>query len=198
VSGVKQQWVLGNPFLRAYFSIFDLSEDAQRIGLVGGTMAAERFEVTYSMDVDFAHNVWWIMMIILIILFLLILCTCLIVRSCCQRRIILRLEKPVETEESADETQPVDISVIQIVEPKKHRVRSPVKPRVKVEKPQEIRVSELNITEHARIDNRYLFERDGIEAHWKTKKKVEQVTTIHLKESMETIRERKRALQVSY
>jgi hypothetical protein len=56
----------------------------------------------------------------------------------------------------------------------------------------------LNITEHARIDNKYLFERDGIEAHWKTKKVKVKETTIHLKESMETIRERKRALNVSY
>lgn len=120
VAGVKSQWVLGNPFLRAYFSIFDLSEDAQRIGLVGGSLPVERLEVSTLFAVtDWGHNVWWIMVITLIIIFLFIICACLIVRSFCQRRIILRLEKPVESEESDDETQPVDVSIIQIVEPKK-------------------------------------------------------------------------------
>lgn len=120
VPGVKSQLVLGNPFLRAYFSIFDLSEDAQRIGLVGGSLPVERLEVSTLFAVtDWGHNVWWIMVITLIIIFLCIICACLLVRSCCQRRIILRLEKPVESEESADETQPVDVSIIQIVEPKK-------------------------------------------------------------------------------
>lgn len=62
--------------------------------------------------------------------------------------------------------------MIQIQEPKKkhQRIAPVIKKTVKIEKPQEIRVSELNVTEHARIDNKYLFERDGIEERWKTKK----------------------------
>ena len=43
--GVKSQLVLGNPFLRAYFCMFDLSEDAKRIRLVGVSLPVESLEV---------------------------------------------------------------------------------------------------------------------------------------------------------
>jgi len=36
----EENWILGSPFLRAYFSIYDLTGEKPRIGLVGGGLPA--------------------------------------------------------------------------------------------------------------------------------------------------------------
>lgn len=84
----RASYTLGSSFLRRYFSIFDLSEGRQRIGLIGGKFphitpkwAGALVKTTSEWRYE-RFAIWWICCAMLIGMIAIILLVCFCVRGC--------------------------------------------------------------------------------------------------------------------
>ena len=72
------EWIMGSTFQRSYYTIYDLSLETKRLGIVGGRLPPG----TYVKDDGYSwYWLWWIMGLTVFGFFIVMLAVCLCIRS---------------------------------------------------------------------------------------------------------------------